>query len=236
MKIVINPQYESLSAFIKSIPDIFKNEGTLIYKARNQLKTYQTASFEVAVKSFKKPHFINRVVYTFFRPSKARRSYEHALRLLENGVPTPAPVAYIEEKEGGLLSRLYYISIFEKGYDHIRLYMSGEKKDDDLIKELAKFISGFHAKGIDFLDISPGNFLQKKTESGFSFSLVDINRMKFKSTISPQRRYKSFKRISYQPEVIALLAREYARYSRLDEKKAVAKITEACRCFFNHKS
>ena len=226
---LINPKYESLTPFIKDLPSIFENEGTLIYEVRNKLKTYQTAGFEVIVKSFKKPHFINRIVYTFFRRSKARRSFEHALKLLEKDIPTPEPVAYIEEKRCGLLNRSYYISIFEKSFDHIRLYMLGEKKDDDLIRELAGFIFGFHAKGVDFLDISPGNILQKKEEGKFMFSLVDINRMKFKTTISPARRYKSFRRISCQPEVISLLALEYAKCSGLDEAEA----KKACCSFFN---
>jgi len=148
-------------------------------------------------------------------------------------VPTPVPIAYIEEKTCGLLNRSYYISIFEKNSDHIRLYMSGEKKDDVLIRELAEFISDFHAKGVYFMDMSPGNILQKKEQGKFRFSLVDINRMKFKSTISPNKRYKSFKRISYQLDVVASLAREYARCSRLDEKVAVAEIKKACSRFFN---
>jgi len=236
MKIVGNPVYQSLNSFIQSIPSIFDKEGTLVYKARNQLKTYRVGEQEVIVKSFRKPFFLNRIVYTFFRPSKARRSYEYAFRLLEKGVSTPAPIACIEEKKGGLLSRSYYISVFEKNMDHIRSYMAGEKKDDALIRGLAEFISDFHSKGVYFLDISPGNFLQKKENGKFSFSLVDINRMKFKSPLSLKDRYNSFKRLTRNFEILESVAREYARCSQLDEQVTIAKTKEACRRFFNIKN
>ena len=224
MKMVINPKYKSLSAFIKSVPDIFEKEGTLIYNARNQLKTYQTADFSVVVKSFKKPHLINRIAYGFFRPSKARRSYEYALELLKRGVPTPEPVAYIEEKKAGLLNRSYYICIFEKDFLEIRKEMLGQRGDKSFLKALAMFIADIQNKGVLQRDLSPGNILSKTENGKIFFTLVDINRTDFFDVISQNERYKNFARIAEKCEIIDELASEYAKIMSFDVEKSKKEI------------
>lgn len=50
------------------------------------------------------------VIYTFFRRSKARRSYEHAVRLRALGIDSPEPIAWSEYRRHGLLSDTYYVS------------------------------------------------------------------------------------------------------------------------------
>ena len=232
MKIVINPKYKILTSFIENIPNIFAQEGTLVYEARNQLKSYNVEGYDIIVKSFKRPHLLNRFVYTFFRPSKAKRSYEYALKLLKKGIASPEPIAYIEEKKGGLLNCSYYISIFEKEYDHIRFYMNGDIKNDELLTQISQFIAGFHDKGVYHLDMSPGNILFKLNGDKYVFSLIDINRMKFKENLTEEERYQSFKRLSSNGEVLAFLAREYAKASGLNEDKAVKNIKKACSKFF----
>ncbi|WP_163630493.1 lipopolysaccharide kinase InaA family protein [Paludibacter sp. 221] len=232
MKIVINPKYKNLEPFVNSIPDTFTSAGETIYKARNELKTYSIQGMEVVVKSFKIPIVLNRIVYALFRPSKAKRSYEYAFKLLEKGVATPEPIAYIEEKRGGLLKRSYYVSVYEKEAEHIRLYMSGEKKDEKFIGELAKFIAGFHAKGIFHLDMSPGNILAKPNGDDFEFMLVDINRMNFREHISEKERYSSFRRLTDNFEVIKPLAEEYAACANMNREKTVEEIKKECYKFF----
>ena len=224
MKIVINPKYELLGAFIKSVPDIFEKEGKLIYKARNQLKIYQTEDFEVIVKSFKRPHLINRIVYGFFRFSKARRSYEHALELLKRGVPTPEPIAYVEEKKAGLLNRSYYVCVFEKEFSVIREEMLGLRGDKSFLKALATFIADIQNKGVLFFDMSPGNILSKTENGKVSFTLVDINRIKFLSHISLNNRYKNFERIAEKREIIDELAGEYAKIMSLNIEDTIREI------------
>ena len=224
MKIVINPKYKSLSAFIESVPDVFEKEGRLIYKARNQLKTYQTEGFNVVVKSFKKPHFINRIAYGFFRSSKAQRSYEYAFELLKRGVPTPEPVAYMEEKRVGLLIRSYCICIFEKDFSEIREEMLGLRGDKSFLKALAAFIADIQNKGVLFLDMSPGNILSKTGNGKISFTLVDINRIKFLTDISLRKRYKNFARIAEKREIIDEIATEYAKIMSFDVEKSKKEI------------
>jgi len=215
MKIVVNPQYSILQPFVESLPDIFETEGNSIYKDRNELKCYEIENFNIVVKKFRKPIFINRFIYSYFRPTKAKRAYEYALKLLSMGVESPAPIAFIEQYKFGLFGHGYFVSIFEKEFDNIRDLMEGTQKDESLLKELAVFIADIHSKGILHLDMSPGNILYKKTEGGTVFSLVDINRMQFLPFISDEKRIKSFKRLTENTEILTKLANHYSESTHL---------------------
>ena len=228
MKIVINPTYSILSSFISNIPTLFEQEGELVFKARNQLKSYSVEGFDVIVKRYKKPHLINRIAYTFFRPSKAKRAYEYALRLSELNINTPAPIAYIEQNNCGLINYGYFISVYEKDYSDIRNLMTGAQTDDDLLQELSTYIANFHNKGVLHFDMSPGNILYKKDENNYRFTLIDINRMQFLPSISKIKRFKSFHSLSDNKAVLSKVAKLYAAAANLDESETVEKINQYC--------
>ncbi|MDR3652944.1 MAG: lipopolysaccharide kinase InaA family protein [Paludibacter sp.] len=232
MKIVINPAYKILNTFITNVQKLFDQEGELVYTARNQLKSYSVQGYDVIVKRYKIPHIVNRIAYTFLRPSKAKRAYEYALKLLQLGVDSPAPIAYIEQYKYGLLTHGYFISIYEKDYSDVRELMLGNQKDDALLRELAIYIADFHSKGILHLDMSPGNILYKKIGNKYNFTLIDINRMKFLPAVDNEQRYKSFKRLSQNEAVLTKIAKTYATASNLNEDETIDKINRYSLDFF----
>jgi len=235
MKTIINPQYKQMKKFIETLPFVFEKQGNIIYNERNILKTYSIDGIEVVVKRYKRPHFINRIAYTYFRLSKARRAYEFALKLLDKDVNTPEPIAYIEQCKGGLLNYGYFVSIYESEFIDIRQYAAGIIKDDTLLKALSAYIAEIHSKGVLHLDMSPGNILFKKQNQKYVFTLIDINRMKFIPNISDEKCYKSFKRLSKNTEVLNLIAKEYALASKLDVTVSQQKINKYCFDFFHYK-
>lgn len=101
MKITLNPAFQSLKSFVENIPQNFENEGRTIYKSRNEIKVFCVDGLEINVKKYKKPIFINRIIYTFFRKSKGYRAFHYPMGLLAKGIETPAPIAYIEMKSFG---------------------------------------------------------------------------------------------------------------------------------------
>ena len=151
------------------------------------------------------------------------------------GVASPTPIAYIEQYKCGLLTHGYFISIYEKDYSVIRELMAGTQKDDSLLTELAIYIADIHNKGILHLDMSPGNILYKKEKNKFSFTLIDINRMKFSPFISKENRYKSFKRLTDNEKVLTEIAKIYAASSSLDEAETIREINRYSFQFFNSK-
>lgn len=222
-KYEINSQYKDFLNDLLNIKKLFSNSNNSIHKARNELKIIELDGVKYVVKSFKTPHFINRLAYTFFRQGKAKKSYFNAMKLQKLNVNTPQAIGFIEFFEFGLLCESYFISIYEP-YDFTIREVFHHKVDDveKILKEFAKFTYEIHQKDVWHVDYSLGNILiTKKDDGSFKFSLVDINRMEFKE-ISTQQGLKNFNKFWAKDEDdLPIIAKEYARLANFDEKEAI---------------
>lgn len=215
----VNPQYEHCRADIETLPFRFEQEGVVIYDLRNRIKKIHIAGQQWNVKSFKIPHCLNRFVYRYIRKSKAERSYLNALRLLQMGVDTPAPIAYIVERNIWGISRSFYISE-QLSYDYVLRELLEQRPEDfyDLLRDYVAFVLSFHRKGIFFLDLSTGNTLiVRQPEGGAKFYLVDVNRTSFHShPLTCRQGVKAFCRLDSSAEDKEYILREYARQGGYD--------------------
>ncbi|MEA2073636.1 MAG: hypothetical protein U9O86_08630, partial [Campylobacterota bacterium] len=218
----LNPKYSNFKDSLLDIKNIFKDSDQSIHKARNELKIIEINGIKCVVKSFKVPHLINRVAYTYFRDGKAKKSYLNAMKLIEKNVQTPEPIGIIEFFNFGLLQESYYISIYEP-YDFTIREVFHHKVENvnEILKQFAKFTFSIHEKGVWHVDYSLGNILITKEKNLYKFSLVDINRMEFKSI----KEYEGLKNLNkFWPkndEDLPYLAKEYAKCASLDESQAI---------------
>ena len=81
----IFPNGFSLEDFEKT----FKENQNVIKNNRNIIKKLRFGDVETVTKSFKRPNFIQGIIYKYFRKTKARRSFEHSLLLNQMGIKTP---------------------------------------------------------------------------------------------------------------------------------------------------
>lgn len=210
---------DSYLPFIKNIQNCFIHSNTSIHKARNEIKIIDFEGQKLVVKSFKIPNIINKVVYTFFRDSKAKKSYENSVKIIDF---VPNPVGFVEFKKFGLLNESYYIS--EKfDYDFtIRepLRDNDFENKKEVFKAFARFTFKLHEKGIFHLDYSPGNILIKKENEGYIFKIVDINRMEFRE-LSLDERLKNFAKLWARDDDLKIIIKEYANLSSEDEQKCI---------------
>lgn len=234
-EIEVNSKFANLKAFIKDLPNLFSDQGNTIYTGRNVLKTYEVEGVNIVVKSFKVPIFINKIAYSYFRDSKAKRSYLHACELIKRGIDTPAPVAFINEFKCGLLYRSYYICVFEREAQTIAPYVFGDIEDEAVLKDLAFYIARLHKAGVYHLDLSPGNILYKQQEGKNVFSIIDINRLRFE-TIDKTNGLLNFARIAKSVAVSTSLARYYAEAMGYDQDEAVRTINTESDKFFKAKT
>ena len=109
MKSQINPKFPEYSSLLAVIETEFDRSDCILQEGRNSIKKIQYKGTELVVKSFKKPHFVNRVMYSFLRQSKARRSYLYSLELAKF---VPEAIAFIERYESGLIGNSYFICEF----------------------------------------------------------------------------------------------------------------------------
>lgn len=221
MKITLNPEYEHLRDFVESLPHKFNGYGGVIQDRRNTIKVVELNGIKLNIKRYRKPIFVNRIVYTYLRKTKASKAYFNALKVIESGFDTPAPVAYIEEYSGGLLNLSYFISIQLEDYQEIRdYYFTLPEKDIAFFKAFASYTAQLHEKNILHLDYSPGNILIKNLGESFNFSLVDINRMKFQP-VDMESGCANFQRLFEYNETLEFIAREYASVRNFNPDKCV---------------
>lgn len=208
---------------ILSLIKNFSTSGQLFGNGqRNVIKLFDIEGVTVNIKSFKIPNIINKVAYCYFRKSKARRSYEYATILLEKGIGTPQPLAFLENFNFIGLQDSYYVSEhLDADLTYRELVEIPDYPDhDNILRQFTRFSFELHEKGIEFLDHSPGNTLIKKKEDGnYEFFLVDLNRMEFHDAMSFEMRMKNLCRLTPVKEMVAVMSNEYSKlYSESEEK------------------
>jgi hypothetical protein len=166
----------------------------------------------INIKAFKIPNIINQVVYSFFRKSKAQRSFEYAIKLKNLGIGTPKPIAYFEYKSNSLFKKSFYVSEQQDcDLTYRELTTNFDYSDyDDMLRAFTRFTYNLHEKGIHFLDHSPGNTLIKKKDKSYDFYLVDLNRMNF-GPLDFETRIKNFAKLTIHKLMVEIMSDEYAK-------------------------
>lgn len=227
MKIILNPAFQSLKTFVENIPQNFESQGRTIYKSRNEIKVFQVNGIEVNVKRYKRPIFINKIIYTFIRQSKGIRAYNYPMQLLSKGIESPEPIAYIELKHWGLIDYSYFISV-QSPYPNT-LYSFGDANLEEYREvaiAFAKFTAKVHDLGVYHQDYSPGNILYDKINGEYHFSLIDINRMSF-GKVDIKRGCANFARLWGPKELYVLITKEYAKARGFDEEECLKLVFQA---------
>lgn len=223
MNFKVNPIFENSTELILDKIKMFSSTGELFGNGdRNKIKLFDFNGKTINIKSFKIPNLINKVAYRYFRKSKARRSFEYATILLEKGIGTPEPIAFLENFNILGLKDSYYVS------EHLNADLTYRElveipdypDHENILRQFTRFSFGLHEKGIEFLDHSPGNTLIKKNEEGnYDFFLVDLNRMEFHNSMSFEMRMKNLCRLTPVKEMVAVMSNEYSKLYKESEQK-----------------
>jgi len=230
VKITIHPKYKNQEEAILQLVKTFFGEGNLIVKgSRNIIKSNFLGKEKVNIKFFQKPDFIKSIIYSFFRSTKAKRSFDYANYLLEHNIKTPFPIAFVEERKGlGLLGNSFYFCE-QIDYDFTIRELIHDPlfpERDLIVEQFAAFTFNLHQAKINFLDHSPGNTLIVSKGNGkYDFYLIDLNRMKFED-LSIEKRMDNFKKMWLSKQMIKVVAKKYAALSNESEEKIHAILLE----------
>jgi len=204
----------------------FNSEGESLNDGqRNSIKIFDLEAEKINIKSFKIPNAVNKIVYRFFRKSKAERSFEYANHLVLNKIGTPFPIAFAENKSGLTLKDSYYVS------EHLDCDLTFRElvtnpdypNHEEILRAFTRFTFNLHAQGIEFLDHSPGNTLIQLNNGDYKFFLVDLNRMNFKK-MNFEERMKNFARLTPKKEMIEVMANEYSHLINKPETEVYEKM------------
>lgn len=232
-KVIVSSRRPEIVSFVRSLPERFEREGALLYDGRNKVKLFDCNGLQLVVKRYRRPHFIQRVVYRWFRPSKAERAYRFAFRLAGLGIDTPEPMAYVED--GGLL-------LFRDSY-----FVSARCTDPDLMGALyrpaefpqtlatawANRLAEFHEKGFLHGDLNLANILYRSDGSagGYRFTVIDINRSHFRMQPTPDECMTNLVRLTHRVDLLKFLVAAYARRRGWNEEQTVNEVLTRLRAF-----
>ena len=212
---------------MQALPVFFKNEGTTIYKGRNELKLFERGGCELIVKSYQVPHFINRIAYNSFRASKARRSYRYAEMLRQIGVGTPKPVGFYSTGTWLLFGSSYFVSLkSECPYTYRDFATHTFEHQEEILRAIARTTATLHEHGILHKDYSAGNILFTDDGNDIKVEIIDLNRIRF-GTVNMEEGCRNFERLPGTHEMFAILADEYAKSRGFDVKKCLELIEQA---------
>lgn len=222
-KFALAPAYAHFEGFLHSIPKRFANEeGRIVYAGRNQLRAFSTDGLEVVVKAFRRPHFINRVAYGTLRASKAERSFRNASLLVENELPTPAPIGFIEYRTAGgiLLGDSYYVSLASRcTHRYQELFEQNFPCADAVVRAVGRLTAQLHNKGLAHLDYGRGNILFLCQADGtVALDLVDVNRMR-RGALTLEAGCRNLERLPATAHMHRLIAEEYASARGFDAEE-----------------
>jgi serine/threonine protein kinase len=151
---------------------------------------------EVVVKEYSPRGFVR--LKSFIQPSKAARAWRGALALKDRGLETASPAAYLEKKRRGLVERSFFFAARVAGAEEVRsLFRRLPPAElEPFLAALAGHLSLCHDRGILHRDLSDGNILVRKNESGqFIFYLLDTNRIRLRKKLGSFRRAKNLIRL-----------------------------------------
>jgi len=239
MKLIVNPQFKSIEKELFDVIHSFDQNGQLLVKgSRNTIRIFETSLGELNVKSFKKPHLINTIVYKFIRASKAKRSYDFGLKLTKMGIGTPTAIAYAEFSNGiGLGKSFYVCRHIDAEYTYRDLVAQPFlKHHGQILRAFTRFCFKLHENGVEFKDHSPGNTLIKLDENNtYSFYLVDLNRMNFLSEMPFEQRMYNLRRLTPKKEMITVMANEYSKLYTEKSESEIFQLLWQYTCDFQDK-
>lgn len=229
MKTVIADQYKQYSDFIHSIPSLFDSgSGESLKDKRNSVRRFEHGGITIIAKRYKRVNYIQRIVYTFFRRTKAERAYLFATEFQKRGVSSPHAIAYMEKKEHGLFTVGYFVYEESKGREVFQEIVKKEHFDRALTDAVIDYIVFMHSRGVLHGDLNSANFLYTRDAEGkYHFDMIDTNRSHFCSGWpSDSQCLENLKRFTHRRDLYEYVVRGYARRRGWNEddtlKRAVA--------------
>ncbi len=235
MKIKVHPDYSDEKLAISLIPEHFERLGRVIYQGRNTLREVDYDDQMWVVKRFKPLAFFRQIVYSL-ASSKAKRAFVYAGMLRQRGIRTPKEIAYIETTRFGMVRECYFVS--EKSNARILFHdlVEPENYNKTLADSVADFFVTLHKKGILHGDPNMNNIMYDCHDGHFEFSLIDINRTKFKDILSRKQCVKNLMRLTHRRDLLTQILIRYAQGRKWEASELVDEVLQRLSRFERQKT
>lgn len=229
-KTEINSEYLYAGKFVRELPQTFDDNGTLLYDGRNKVKSFNVNGTEMVVKRYKRPNIIQSISYTFFRKSKAFRAYLFAGMLRDRGFDTPHEVAFIEMRDGIMMSDSYFVSE-SCTLPALSTLLRRPDFDRSVAGSLAEFLVRLHERGVLHGDLNLTNILYDMHPDGHcKFTLIDTNRSEFRQPTHADC-IENLKRLTHDEALMTYVISQYALIRGWDRDETVGEVIRKVKDF-----
>ena len=219
--------------------------GTTIYHERNRLDAVDAdpthgIPHPILIKRFSMARRYDQLRFHLL-DSKALRSLRIAQAMLRLGVNTPRPLAVIDERSR--MNRLLHSTLITEYLPHAFAMLRFTAvhplwpKIRPYLPTIARDLRKLHDAGIQHNDFHGGNMLVSESEDGYSFSYIDLNRARIRTSLSLAERMKDVARFAltgddrqvfldaYWPEGAGSLLALYEKtQQRRERRKALQRL------------
>lgn len=239
MRLVVAPAFKQYADFFYRLPQLFaEGAGEVVYQKRNEVRRFTFDGKVMMVKRYKRVNFIQQLVYTFFRKTKACRAYLFAQEFRKRGIETPQEIAFLEDTDTlGLFTSGYFVSSEVAGTESHLLLREVEHFSTALADAVAAQVVMMHSRGILHGDLNLSNFLCREEEGAYRFSMIDINRSHFTDGWpTDDQCLQNLVRITHRRDLYEYLVASYARQRGWDHDATLAKALRLLNNFEKRKS
>lgn len=219
MQIEISPMYNGdsrVESQVRNMVDSFECTGETLYAKRNIVKSLPCSLSGLpsrwVVKRYKRLNILQQIIYTWFRVSKGKRAFHNAIRLSKLNIETPQEIACVHLYKGCLLLYSYYMCCYTDSRPIKDRMPDTGVFDYSLAVAFAHFVAELHEKGILHHDLNSTNVLYRQIDNTYHFSVIDINRMDFKTSadqLSPHDCMENLTRFTGRLDLFECVLKHY---------------------------
>ena len=182
MQLYVNPKYSDFERQLIKVPQGNVRYEQVYEDGRNFVDRISTGGKSFVVKQYREVPFWKRMLYSSLLKSKAQQAYEKANYLLEHGIETAPPVAYIVVRRMGFYHTSYFVSEYLPYIPGRRMWhlIKVRREHEKILTGYMNFKRLLTEKGIDITDADPNNTLVYKRGDEYHFAQIDINRIKIR--------------------------------------------------------
>lgn len=182
MQLYVNPKYSDFERQLIKVPQGNVRYEQVYEDGRNFVARVSTGGKSFVVKQYREVPFWKRMLYSSLLKSKAQQAYEKANYLLEHGIETAPPVAYIVVRRTGFYHTSYFVSEYLPYIPGRRMWhlIKVRREHEKILTGYMNFKRLLTEKGIDITDADPNNTLVYKRGDEYHFAQIDINRIKIR--------------------------------------------------------
>lgn len=231
-KITVHEAYDlDQTDIAKLLMQTLQGEGYCMHEGRNKVVQLTLKGNDYVVKQYKRANWLQRIAYTLWRPSKAKRAYLYARELRIRGLNTPHEVAYVEEYRWGLFHRGWFVSEYVP-YPEIYIPLNYQL-NADMASAVTALVVKLHRRGVIFGDLNLHNILYEPMPEGdYKLYLVDTNRCKFYyRQLGFWQRMWNLQTLTHNRELFDYILKQYALQTKLDRKEVLSKGMLILDCF-----